>query len=104
MLRTLTLEDTHKRGHSTGACHDRRFVAGYTAPSGLRRGTAQPLSIGSTRAPTATAALPHMRTATLPEGTSLLEVRGWVAMVGLTQPERSGGWGIALPACGPLGV
>src|ERR1044072_6532057 len=41
-----------------------------------------------------------MRTATIPEGTALLVVRGWVAMVGLTQPERSGGWGIALPACG----
>ena len=39
-----------------------------------------------------------MRTATRANAPWLSVVRGWDAMVGLSQPERSGGWGIALPA------
>ena len=98
------LEVTHKWGHSPAVVLDRRFVARYAARSGRIVGTASPLTNRVDQGTHGLDVMADMRTATLPEGTSLLEVRGWDVMVGSSQPERSGGWAIALSACGPLGA
>ena len=92
------LEDTHNGGAPTAGGPDPAFRWSVRrSPRPWLRNSRSP-AFGLTRAPTAATSRPHERTATPPEGTSLLVVRGWDVMVGSSQPERSGGWGIALPA------